>query len=354
MKKYRSLFLVLLLLIGAGCLLVREYYPFPASPANPEAPFSVLFLDVGQGDAALVGCENHWLLIDGGSRENAQKIYSLLKKRGITHLDMVIASHPHEDHIGGLSAALQGRTVGLLLSPTESDSRECFRDLCRSAGEAGITVPGAGDQYALGSAMVEILGLNAGPTENAASIVTKVRYGSVSFLFTGDMEAEYFDPQWNLSATVLKVSHHGSSNGTNQELLERVSPKYAVISLGKDNGYFLPHQRVLNLLDGQCATVFRTDLQGDILFTSQGDTLSVSTQKDASSREIFTPGGGSLGENTISTVPQGYVINISSKVFHLPACPSTQAMKDSNKRFTQDTRDELIAQGYKPCGNCKP
>lgn len=354
MKKYRSFLLVMLLLLGAGCFLVWKYYPLSPPPVSPEAPFRVLFLDVGQGDAALVGCENHWLLIDGGGRESAQKIYSVLKKRGITHLDMVIASHPHEDHIGGLSAALQGRTVGLLLSPTESDSRECFQDLCRSAGETVVTVPRAGDRYALGSATVEILGLNAGPTENAASIVAKLTYGAVSFLFTGDMEAEYFDPQWNLSATVLKVSHHGSSSGTSRELLERVSPKYAVISLGKDNPYFLPHQRVLNLLDEQCANLFRTDLQGDILFTSQGDALSVSTQKDASSREIFTPGGETLGENTVSTAPQGYVINANSKVFHLPVCPSTQTMKDSNKRFTQDTREELIAQGYKPCGNCKP
>lgn len=353
MKKYLSFLFVMLLLIGAGCILLWAYDPSPSSSVDPEAGFSVLFLDVGQADAALIGCEDHWLLIDGGGGESAQKIYSLLKNKNISHLDLMIASHPHEDHIGGLSAALQDRTVGTLLSPTASDSGRSFQSLCRYAGDTPITVPSPGDRYALGSATVEILGLNAGPTENAASIVAKVTYGEISFLFTGDMESEYFDPQWDLSATVLKVSHHGSDNGTSRQLLERIAPKYAVLSLGKDNPYDFPHQKVLNLLDKKCSAVFRTDLQGDILFTSDGNSLSVSTQKKASSWEIFTPGDETLPENTLS-LSHGYVINTSSKVFHLPTCPNVAAMKESNKRSTQQPSDELIAEGYKPCGNCEP
>lgn len=349
MKKYRSFILVMLLLIAAGCYLVWE--SAPSSPADPEAPLSAVFLDVGQGDSALVGCQGHWMLIDGGDRESSQKIYAALKSRNITHLDLVIASHSHEDHIGGLSAAFQRCTADTVLSPTASDASQSFQNLCRYAGT--VTVPSAGDRYALGDAAVEILGLNAGPTENAASIVAKLTYGNVSFLFTGDMESEFFAPQWDLSATVLKVSHHGSSNGTDRSLLERVSPRYAVISLSGDNPYGFPHSSVLNLLGESCRAVYRTDLQGDILFTTDGQTLSVSTQKQASSREIFTPGDGQAQANTLSAA-QHYILNTNSRVFHLPTCPSVSAMKEGHKMDTEQSREALIAEGFKPCGNCKP
>lgn len=351
MKKYRSFLLVMLLILAVGCCILWASIPSPASLEEGEAAFSVLFLDVGQGDSALIECQGHWMLIDGGGRESSQKLYSVLKSRNITHLDLVIASHPHEDHIGGLSAAFQACTAGQVLSPTDSDPGKSFQNLRRFAG--AVTVPTIGDQYSLGDANVKILGLNAGPSENAASIVAKISYGAVSFLFTGDMEAESFDPQWDLAATVLKVSHHGSSNGTDRQLLDLISPKYAVISLGANNSYGMPHVSVLELLRGRCKGVFRTDLQGDILFLSDGKNVSVYPQKAASSREIFTPYGTDAPENTLGTVLY-YVINTSSRIFHLPTCPSVSAMKESNKLDTQRSRDELIAEGLKPCGNCKP
>lgn len=350
MKKFLSFLLILLLLV-AGSLLLLKSTLLPSAPENPEAPFSVLFLDVGQGDSALIGCAGHWMLIDGGGRDSSQTIYTVLKKRDITHLDLVIASHPHEDHIGGLSAVFQSCTAGRVLSPTASDPGKSFQNLCRYAG--AVTVPEAGDWYSLGGATVEILGLNAGPTENAASIVAKITYGDVSFLFTGDMESKYIDPQWDTAATVLKVSHHGSSNGTDSRLLEQVEPKYAVISLGAKNPYSMPHASVLRLLRQSCKGVFRTDLQGDILFTSDGKNLWISTQREADSLKIFTPGDSDVPVNTLARL-QSYLINISSKVFHYPDCPSVLAMKDSNKQDTEQSRDALIAEGFKPCGNCKP
>lgn len=358
MKKVISFLLVMLLILAAGYFVIKEYYTLPASPASPEASLSVLFLDVGQGDATLVGCDGHWLLIDGGGRDSSQKIYSVLKARNITHLDLVIASHPHEDHIGGLSAAFQNADVGTVLCSTASYDSESFQNFQRYAAEksSGITIPAAGDIYPLGPATVEILGLNAGPGENAGSIVAKLTYGETSFLFPGDMEADWIDPKWDLSATVLKVSHHGSDTGTNRSFIDEVSPKYAVISLGADNPYKMPHSSVLDLLKECCNAVYRTDLQGDITFTSDGHSLCVSTQKEATSLAIFTPGDGEPSSNqlTANILPYTYVVNTNSKIFHLPSCLSTDQMKESNKLYTEKSRDELIAEGFQPCGNCKP
>lgn len=357
LKKWISFLTVMLLILAAGWLILNPNFTLSPSK-SPDASLSVLFLDVGQGDAALVECDGHWMLIDGGSRESSQKIYSLLKSRDITHLDLVIASHPHEDHIGGLSAAFQNADVATVLcSSTAYDSRS-FESLQRYAAEksTGITVPTAGDIYMLGAATVEIIGVNAGPTENASSILAKVTLGEISFLFTGDMESEWVDPDWELSATVLKVSHHGSSNGTDRQFLEQVSPKYAVISLGADNTYGMPHGSVMNLLKEACENVYRTDLQGDITFTTDGHTLSISTRKEASSQAVFTPGDSDPDSNrlTAESLPYSYIVNINSNVFHYPYCPSVDQMKERNKLPSSQTRDELIALGYKPCGNCKP
>ena len=356
MKRIILFSLTMLLILCAGIFLIVNQYCLPAAFVSTEDELRVTFLDVGQGDAALVGCGSHWMLIDGGDRSSSRKIYAVLKERNITHLELVVASHPHEDHIGGLSAAFQIADVEQVLSPTDSYDSKSFQNLQRFAGEqgTGITVPKAGDIYRLGSARVEVLGLNAGSTENACSLIVRVSIGNQSFLFPGDMEAESICPNWDLSATVLKVSHHGSRTGTNRDFLDNVSPKYAVISLASDNTYGMPHGRVLELLKESGVSVFRTDLQGDITFTTNGNTLQVSTQKNAASRELLTPGDGSSASGDVDTFPNTYVVNTSSGTFHESTCPSVNQMKESNKRYSTESRDDLILQGYSPCGNCKP
>lgn len=356
MKKKLSFLSVMLLMVGAGILLAYFGDYLPTSPLSPEDGFSVTFLDVGQADAALLRCGDHWMLIDGGGRESSQKIYTVLKERGITHLDLVIASHPHEDHIGGLSAAFQVADAQLTLCPVDSYDSKSFENLKRYAQEksSGITVPAPGDVYALGDAVAEIIGVNTGPTENSQSIVVKITYGSVSFLFPGDLEAEYAQPDWDLSATVLKVSHHGSYTGVSRDFLARVSPKYAVLSLGADNPYGMPHKSALDLLEKHCQRVYRTDLQGDITITTDGASVRVTTEKTASMQEIFTPGSGKAVPEATIPATVCYIINSSSRVFHLPSCSSTEKMKDSNKLFSSETREALIAAGYRPCGSCKP
>ena len=355
MKKKLTFLFTLLLMLAGGALLVYRQSALPVVPASPGMPLTVVFLDVGQADAALVGCNGHWMLLDGGGRESSQKLYSVLKQRSITHLDLVIASHPHEDHIGGLSAAFQLADAERVLSPVESYDSKSFENLRRYAQEksSGITVPAPGTVYPLGDAEVTILGTGDGPTENARSLMVRVAYKDVSFLFPADMEAEFVNPDWALSSTVLKVSHHGSYNGTSRELLSRVSAEYAVLSLGDENPYGMPHESTLNLLKEYCPVIYRTDLHGDITFTSNGTLLLVETEKTASTRQIFTPGSVNPPEEPPAR-SDGYILNTSSRVFHLPACPSTKKMKDSNKQYSAEPRESLISTGYKPCGICHP
>lgn len=252
----------------------------------PEgSTFQIQFIDVGQADAALISCDDHHMLIDGGNREDSSRIYSVLQKNSIDHLDIVVGSHAHEDHIGGLPGAYQAVSVDLTLSPvTEYDSKvfKTFKSKAEEQG-SGLIVPSIGSTYTLGAAVVQILGLNGGEDTNDTSIILKVTYGDTSFLFTGDAEydAEHavLDSGADLSATVLKVGHHGSDTSTCYPFLLAVSPQYAVISVGAGNSYGHPDDGTLSKLRDAGVEVFRTDLQGDIFCTSDGKTVHFETQK---------------------------------------------------------------------------
>ena len=340
----------------------------------PEnSTFSVRFIDVGQADAALIECDGHYMLIDGGNKSDSSLIYTVLKNSGVSYLDIVVGTHAHEDHIGGLPGAFNFASAGITLCPVKSYDSDAFDDFAKYASQKGnaITIPSIGDTYSLGSASVSILGLNAGSDINDSSIVLKIQYGETSFLFTGDAEREAEQAILNsgvdLSSTVLKVGHHGSDSSTTYPFLREIMPRYAVISVGEGNTYEHPTDNTLSRLRDADVTVFRTDLHGDIVFISDGKTVSVSTEKTASEEDVMTPGGNIIvptptvspdpePEETPDPQPSGtdYVVNTNTGKFHYPSCSSVKKMKESNKMFYTGTRDELISRGYSPCGNCHP
>ena len=270
----------LLILLVLFCIYQYRTYQESLVPLPIESELQILFLDVGQADSALLTCDGQTMLIDGGNVGDGQKLYSLLKEKDIETLDYVVCTHAHEDHVGGLASALTACDAGTVFSPVTNYDSRAFRNFADRAGQ--ITVPQAGDTFAFGSGTVEILACDPYAEDvNNTSIVLKVTYGKTSFLFTGDaeypVEQTLLDAGYDPSATVLKVGHHGSSSSTSYRFLNRVMPQYAIISVGEDNSYAHPNDEVLSRLRDADVTVYRTDLDGDILCISDGNKVTLST-----------------------------------------------------------------------------
>ena len=256
------------------------------SNSSTAAQLLVRFIDVGQGDCALISCDGMHLLIDGGPPDASSMVYSILKRLNIDNLDYIIATHPDADHIGGISGALNYATCGVCYCSTATNDTKTFSSMNRYLAdrEVTLTVPNPGDSFTLGGATITFLG----PTQqleeiNNNSLVCRLDYGNTSFLFTGDAELEeeslIISSGANLKADVLKVAHHGSSSSSSMSFLQKVNPSYAVISVGESNTYGHPTSEVLNDLTRIGATVLRTDELGSIVFHSDGSTLDYTATK---------------------------------------------------------------------------
>lgn len=249
--------------------------------------FAVHFVDVGQGDGAIVVCDGKTLVIDGGTAENGAKMVEYLQNMlHVSKVDFVIGTHPHADHIGGLPDVIRACKVKKLYSPVDEFEAKTFETMKRAADDKKlkITVPQAGQSFSLGRAKVEFLApLGIYDNVNDLSLVVRITYGQTAFLFTGDAErpSEYdmTDSGEDLSATVLKVGHHGSNTSTSYVFLRQVMPTYAIISCGKDNAYGHPHEEVLSRLVDEGAAVYRTDECGTIVCRSNGAKVTVRTEK---------------------------------------------------------------------------
>lgn len=333
-------------LFGAGVLPLKETpTPPPSRNVTPEgSAIEVHFIDVGQADAALVVCDGKTMLIDGGNAEDSDLMYTYLQKHGVKHLDYVIVSHAHEDHVGGVSGALNYASVGTVFCPVTEYESSPFKSFKKCVEEAGceISVPEVGDSFSLGSAEVHILGCNTTEDTNNSSIVMKIVHGNTSFLFTGDAEIEaediILDSGADVSATVLKVGHHGSYTSTGYRFLREVSPQYAVISCGKYNEYGHPHDEPLSRLRDADVTVFRTDVQGDVICIGDGENLTFTTSV-------------SRGERVEER--NDYVLNTYSFKYHLSGCENADSMNKRNRKEFEGTASELVAMGYDAAGCCE-
>lgn len=338
----------------------------PALSVPEDSSFEIHFLDVGQADAALILCDGQAMMIDGGNSEDSSLVYTYLKNLGIDYLDVVISTHAHEDHVGGLSGALSFASAGTVYSPvTEYNTKafEKFKEKAEGHG-APLIIPSPGDTFVLGSAECTIIGpISDSDDPNNTSIVLRIVYGNTSFLFTGDAETieegEILDAGFTVDCDVLKVGHHGSETSSGYRWLRETSPSYAVISVGNGNSYGHPHESTMSRLRDADVTVYRTDMQGTIICYSDGNTVTFDVERNNDADTLSGAGaGGSHTEeaekSTDSTASVAYVVNTNTGKFHEPSCSSVEDMSEKNRMDVNATRDELIAQGYVPCGRCDP
>lgn len=241
------------------------------------------YIDVGQGDSELIQIGDKNVLIDAGTSD--KKALDYLKSIKITKLDYVIATHPHEDHIGSMDDVIKACDVGTFYAPKVTQTTKTYEDMIKALKDKNlkITVPKAGDTLTIGDAELTFLAPNSYKYDdiNNYSIVCRLKYGNTSFLFMGDAqdvsESEILQKQLDIKSDVLKVGHHGSHSSTTQAFLDKVNPKYAVISCGKDNDYGHPHKETVTKLNAKDINVFRTDLEGTIIASSDGINITFNT-----------------------------------------------------------------------------
>lgn len=244
------------------------------------------FIDVGQGDANFIELPNgETMLIDAGIQSSGDDIIEYIENLGYTDIDYVVSTHPHADHIGGMALVIEAFNVENIYMPKAVSTSKTYENLLETIQNRGLSIK-------TGRAGVEILNTDdlniilLAPTKesynnlNNYSIVLKITYGDVSFVYTGDAEEESLEEiTGNLKADVLKVGHHGSNTSTTKSFLEQVKPEYAIISVGAKNSYGHPNSSTLELLEEYTNNIYRTDINGTVIIRSDGVNIEVEKER---------------------------------------------------------------------------
>ena len=262
-----------------------------AAPATPaQGTVSVHFIDVGQGDSTLIIAPDKTVLIDGGDNGWGPTVLAYLRGQGVSEIDILIATHPHADHIGGLIDVIRELPIGEVIAPELPDAliptTRTYTNFLLALLERSLSITPAqvGDTRDLGGGAVLTI---HGPVRDYAilndmSVVSRLKFGETSFLFTGDAElaAEHdLATAGGIRSTVLHIGHHGSRTSTTEIFLAAVSPSIAVIPCGLDNQYGHPHRSVIERLNAANIRILRTDLDGTVVLTTDGHSIGVRTER---------------------------------------------------------------------------
>jgi competence protein ComEC len=282
--------IVSIVAVGCGNTTVQSQQ---GSIKPAEAAVAVHFIDVGQGDAILIKTPQKTILIDSGDIDQKEKkIVQYIKNQGIKTLDVVIATHPHADHIGGMQAIFDAFTVKQLYDSGQTTTSQLYKQYLVTIKQKKIpfAVARTGENIDLGDGIIlEVLapreplitGTNSDLNNN--SLVTRLVYGKVSFLLTGDIEKEaesvLIKQGSSLKSTVLKVPHHGSNTSSSSGFIKAVKPEVAIISCGINNDYHHPHPSTLKKYEQVNTKLYRTDINGSVVVTTDGEQFQVKVEK---------------------------------------------------------------------------
>jgi competence protein ComEC len=346
-----------------------------AVPATKAIKIS--YIDVGQGDSELIQSNGQNMLIDTGTNESQNNLNAYLKNAGVKEINVLVLTHPHADHISGASMVINNYKVDKIIMPNVTDNTKTFRNVVQSMKNKNLkaTNPIPGSSFKLGDATCNILAPNSGKYDNLNnySVVIRIVYGKTSFIFDGDAEVqseqEMLDKGYVVNTDVLKLGHHGSRTASSDAFLDKVRPKYAIISCGKGNDYGHPHDETIKKLLSRHITFYRTDVNGNIICTSDGNKLSFSTTGSSKPNNVITPdspngvtaaGGNATSTNNItkketpskniktgnSNADKIVYITKTGKDYHTDGCSSLRKSKIPIKL------GEAVKEGYLPDSRC--
>ncbi len=327
----------------------------------------VHFLDVGQADCILIQTPSGKnMLIDAGNNEDSNFITSYIKQNKINKLDVVVGTHPHEDHIGSMDEVISTFDIGSVYMPKISNNTKTFKNVLTAIKNKSLKVKTATAETKIeidSQVKIEILAPNNSQYDdlNDYSAVIKLTFGKTSFMLDGDAEtiseSEMLAKGYNLKADVLKLGHHGSNSSTSASFLKAVSPKYAIISVGKGNDYGHPTKATLTKLKQSNISIFRTDENSTIIATSDGTTITfdknaTESNNQATDKNSTTNNGSKANvtnnagknDNTKITV---YITKTGEK-YHRDGCSSL-----SRSKIAISLKD-AISKKYTPCKKCNP
>ncbi|RXA21953.1 MBL fold metallo-hydrolase [Methanosarcina sp. MSH10X1] len=256
-----------------------------STPADQN--LTIHFLDVGQGDSILIECNNSTMLIDAGESDQGEIVSDYMQDQGISTLDYIVATHPHADHIGGMSDIINGFQIDHFIDSGYPHTTQTYEDMLTIIDQKDIPfeIAQVGQTIDFDPA-VDIEVLNPGTTYsddlNENSVVLKVNYGDTSFLLMGDAgletEENIMKAGYDIESDIIKVGHHGSQSGSGETFISTVSPEVGIIEVGAENDYGHPDPEILERLQ-TASKVYRTDLDGTVTITTDGSTYTVTTQK---------------------------------------------------------------------------
>ena len=247
-----------------------------------EGNLNVYYFDVGQADSILLENNGKYMLIDAGNNADGEPLVEYFNDLGIESFEYVIATHAHEDHIGGMDDVINNFEVKNFYMPDVVTTSKTFENLLGALESRSVAfqTPEIGSLFVFGGCKFEVLHVGTESDDlNDTSIVVRGLYGNNSFIFMGDATSNVEEKLLNdnIDSDVLKVGHHGSKYSSTVSFLKKVTPQYAIISVGKNNSYGHPHDVTFSKLNDVGAKIYRTDEDGTIIVSSDGENVTFKT-----------------------------------------------------------------------------